>query len=596
MTKDPKSTAHPGQLGLFDAPSPPPEAPEGAPSRMRALEQSQWQAPDPIYPREGRSAALAGACSIQNAELARQLLLLDVRWDLDEPYGPDHASAVSLLMRSPPSNGWRPADPEVDPDKEPVLDEASRVALAMVERGADFLRPDARGQSALSLAVHRRREAFVERLAGHPDFKAELLAGLRVGLLPSAPGDKTPPPDNRPTLVSHLVSSCQIHALKSVVTQGGCPLNELDPHGRLPIGYCRDPRMLDALLQLGADPKLEDAHGLNALARAQETSDTSVREKLITRIAQELKKSLKSDPGALAALQEQNIAALLEAAENAPKSSMLKTISSFKFDPTKARDPQTGMTPLMAALKGGRSASAAHLLHVGCDLNAVDAQGVSAGARLMSCPHTSTGPNPVDVAKHWAPKIDFSIHSSRGWPVAVEAAFLLGQGKANDSYSYHDTSIECFLGAINRRSDAQGDWLIGADGVSICEAFAQGKPTHYNSMARLKKLYELEARLLNPGSLDRAVAGAIIISANPKNGYQSHSGNQQVVEALQQIFRQNPQPMPRSSQALANALQSHPKEAGEFIRRFPALAAAIEAQEIAQASAPKASAKAAARL
>jgi ankyrin repeat protein len=611
-TKTPatKTTSSIGQLGLdFDAaPSAEPAAtPEPTPS-IKAKEPTapDWLAPEQRSVSERGMDALAMACSIQNAPLARALMELPERWDFNAQYAPGLGfqpgapSPLSHLLATRQSHGWS------NNEHNPGLDDITSTALRMVERGADFLQTDRRGLNAISLCAMSRRQEFFMHLEGHPRFAYSLMGQMRVGSLSEdqidsekrlGTGEDKPAlmPDTRRPLMGHLILTGQLWAAEALVAHAQFGPNQLDPDGRLPIGYCRSLEAIEKLLSLGAQPGLTDAEGLNALARIQDVSETEVRDKMITRVANELKKSAKSDPSIMATLQAQNIAALLEAAQNAPKSSLLKTISAFKFDVSKARDPRTLLTPFMAACLGGRMASAAHLLAAGSDINAQDADGVSAASYLLAGNETSNGPDCIDVAKKHAPEINFSSLSHRGWPVALEAAFMMGNSAVSLGWNSKPTQVLSQAMAASGKKLHVSD-ICAQDGTSLLEAYALGCENgaqNYRRAEMFNGLLALSEQMKAPDIHDRAVVAMLVINGDkPEALFGQYNHFSKVAQDLQDKICAGGAPCHHS----ARFLQTRKDLAAELSKQMPTLYSHIESAELHAISAPGAEARKAARL
>lgn len=557
---------------------------------------------------QGRHA-LAIACSIQNASLARGLLELPEPWDLNAPFDPEVGSSegsptplAHLLTYRSPGYGYRLRS---QPNEDFSVDEVSAVALSMVERGADYLIEADGGMSALTLCAQNGRQDFIEALANHPDFHYERLREVRVGSLPPflltreiddsesesesesegaaldrARSERTAAAAARTPLLGFLVLGGQMRSARALIEDAGFPINALDPVGRLPIGYCRDVDTTERMLALGADPSLEDAQGLNALARVQDVTDTSTREKMIGLIAARLLKGVKANSSAMVHLQSQNVAALMEAAENQPKTSLLKVISSFKFDVSKVLDPKSGETPLAAALRGGRLANANYLIERGCDLNAADLQGVGAGSHLLAGRETSNGPSAENMGKWHGSNIDFEHTSKRGWPTAVEAAFLMGASPHNSGrYSLPTVALRS---ALAQSSRAQASWVQAGDGTTMMEAFAQGVCFGHGSARRhgavIRVFLEISQNLKVSGSIDAALAAALLVAEAKSEDIGNGYGASEIINELGQAIHASSEACPKSSAVLARPRGK--KLASNFARAHSALWACIESREI----------------
>lgn len=377
----------------------------------------QNDASDPAAP-----SALLLACLLNHTLLARSLLDLPVAWDFRETTpaldpkarsdrlpgqdGEEGWPAASLLLRRA-RNSWNSS--HFERHRGSPLSEGSEIALEMVRRGASPAYPsETPGASPLASAIAYHRVDFLEGLVGHPEFAFQTIHPLLC--------------QNGSELLSSAIARGQIDSARLLVEKAGWPINRLDKDGLYPLGYSRTAEMAQALLDLGADPALKDAAGLNALARIQDIDNTSEREQIISKFTAAFRKSASKDPALLEALRSENVAALFEAAENAPKSTLSKIIGSFKFDVAKLRDPKTGRTPLMAALLGGRKASAAELLSRGCDINAVDQEGISAAAyMLLGNDANSRSGTSLNLG---AREVDWSLTCSKGYPVALQPALL----------------------------------------------------------------------------------------------------------------------------------------------------------------------------
>lgn len=441
------------------APSP---AGHKSPSAWAPSAELAWQAPEAPWD------ALLLAAELNHTDLINSLLSLPIDWNMkaSEPgtrtlrglnKQDEGKTALHLLLRQRSSQSWNPDGFETD-----AL-QAQRQALELARRGADFIGLSNDQQSALAVAATHQRKEFIQGLAGHPDFIYERVKSLRVGgFNPAAPVK-----DHRPSLLGHLIRTDQEEAATALITQAGWPVNERDNQGQLPLGYCRHARMTAALLKLGADPALEDADGVNAMAHAQGAENTQERDKMIGLLAQALRKgAAKNDPVLMAQLQAENLPALLEAAENSPKSSLSKLISAFKFDIRSVKDPRTGATPLMAALKGGRLSSAAYLLEAGASINAQDGQGLSAAAYLLLGRAASGSPAGMAKALYQKaePLIQWDLTDPQGRPLSFQP-FLI---KPNDDPEALKTALERVIAASSER----GAPLRGARSEPLMSVFA----------------------------------------------------------------------------------------------------------------------------
>lgn len=581
----PSTPAASRQLGLdFDAttaapPAPPPHA---------------WRSPPLPAATELGKDALAMACAIQNPALARALMELPERWDFNAGHQPGvgtsegFPSPIVHLLAARESRHWSP------PENPHNFNAVTATALSMVERGADFLQTPRGGVNAIALCAISRRQAFFEGLVGHPRFTHALMGEIRVGALP--PPDSNPLDDTRRPLLGHLIATGQLSSAGSLISSAGFPPNGIDPDGRLPIGYCRSPEAVETLLGFGALPGLVDGHGLNALARVQKVSDTETRDRMITLIAHVLKKEAKSNPSLMSTLQAQNIAALLEAAENAPKSSLLKTISAFKFDVSKARDPKTLLTPLMAACLGGRMASAQHLLAAGSDINAVDANGVPASAYLLSGAETSSGPRCLDLVKANAASIDLSARSKRGWPVAMEAAFLMGASPLALGWTAHPAAI--LANALESLPKPIGASLVsGDDGTCLMEAYAlgqkQGLHRHQQGSENFSALMSIAESHGSPDLLDRALTAILMLDSSPAEATVAiRAPWANLAHKIESRISSSPQPCHHT----ARFLQTRPELAAKLAAQMPSLYSHIETAALLSIATPGSRARLGSRL
>jgi ankyrin repeat protein len=594
-----KHTAN--QLGFdFDRPAPATDPDHGI-FPLDAMTHPQttpaWTAPMPIEAQSGGLLALAIACSIQNAPLVRELMRLPIDWDFNAPFDP---LGVNFLGQPGPlghllhhrSHGYG----SFYQHKTLGRDEVSDVALAMIERGADFLAIDEQGQTPISFCASSGRVEIFQSLAGHPDFLHHKLKDIRVGSWRApepndSESDLDEHPDQtkhdaaefidpRPPLLGHLIRTKHIEAAVSLIEHAGFPINGLDADGMLPLGYCPDAESVDTLIKLGANPSLTDAEGFNALARAQSVSDTATREKMIVRISSELKKNAKNNPALLATLQAENIAALLESARHAPKSSLLKNISAFKYDVTKVFDPHTLTTPLMAAFQGGRMASAEYLLAAGCDINAVDADGVPASSYLLAGKETPSAPASISVCKNWAPLIDFTIKSHRGYPAAVEAAAWMGAHVAPDYHrSQSGRSLQAAIEAHGK--PISSDCFVASDGTTLMDAYFLHAPHGRNRYETLLALMKISISAKVPTALDKTLALCVRSIEDSLDIELSYSSLARTLDSLYEHFKTGKSITPSSADALSakdDAIVSI------FAKRWPAIMASIEATELSRAS------------
>lgn len=538
------------------------------------------------------------ACQLRHTDLVRSLLSSSLSHDFSErlvfdqeksPRGSqidsdcDGQTSLMLLMR-PQGRSWHAINFESSSEA------SCELGLQMVERGASFVIVDHQDQSALGIALEAGRENFIVGLRGHPDFIRERIQSLRVGALDRRPsrseGDEpaSPRPDRRPSLIAKAVLDDRHLAIRALVESARLPLNELDVNGRYPIAHAQTLPTLELLLELGADPSLEDADGLNALAHAQDVADTATRDKMIARIAQHMLRARKN-PSDLAAIQNANIAGLLEAAEKAPKSSMLRTISAFKFDASKVAD-EHGFTPLMAALRGGRLASAEHLLGLGCDLNARTDQGIPACAFLAAGFETPNGPRSLDLLKAHGAKADWSAQDHEGLTPALRGLSL--SARAN---SYRPGALS-FLAALKPHCLARGldlsTVLVGRDGqlpVDILADVFLSDSTRLNLWNAPRQL--LEAHQLwpdHPDSIDALSSAALrVAGAACSHGEAAHA-LRTAQEALK--ARSATASPPRR---LALAWSQAPLDARQgFAATAPDLLAWIERHELSLSSSPAA--------
>ena len=571
-----------------------------------------WRAPS-TAPAPGWTRpdnALAIACSIQNAPLVRSLLALPQAWSLNEPFDPAEGPAAGhptplahLLAHGGSRYGRRVAQS----NEGAPMDEVSAVGLLMIERGADFLTEDAGGQSTLSLCAENGRQDVFAALAGHPNFTYARLAQARVGAAHAhfaededesaeeaaarRRAEREERLERRTPLLGYLVQTNQLLAAKALVVHAGFPLNEIDPAGNLPLGYCCTPDTLEALLSWGAAPALADAHGLNAMARIQQVADTATRDKMVARIATALRGGASANSELMATLQSQNIAALLEAAESAPKSSLLKLISAFKFDVKNARDPKTLDTPLIAAFRGGRLAAARYLIEEkGCDLNAANAAGLTAGVFMLSGSHGSAHPHPSEIAESYGRRVDLSRLSARGWPVAVEACHAMGSVARLDSSRQrgyggeHLKALEITLGRA--RSSIKDEWLVGPEGQTMMEAYAQGfrdaaKATsnHYGSQAKnMLGIFSIHRGLGLRRGLDGALAAAFMLCDKDEKFDSPNWGMGEIMVALDKERADGSEPCAAAFAIIERRGAQKLRE--RLAGKFPALGALIEAGEL----------------
>lgn len=422
-----------------------------------------------------------------------------------------HWPAISLLLRAAPSSSWssRPHFERAAPD----TPSAEALALRMLEMGAGLLYPpEAPGASPLAAAIEHRRSSFLEAVGAHPDFSFP-----KIEALLASDGSE---------LLSRAVFLNNIPAARALLLQAKWPPNRLDRLGRHPLGYARTPEMAQAMLSLGADPALKDAEGLNALERASSVRDTPAREGILQAFAASLRQS--SDPAALADLREGNVAALLLAAEKSPKGTLEKIIRSFKFDVAKLRDPKTGRTPLMAALLGGRLASAKDLLARGCDINAADARGISAAAYLLLCndanrTYGSFGENfDKRLLNSLKSQIDWSAVSLEGVPLPLQPALLAERSKL-PSLCARLSLQEALAAGADLRS------LRMPDGASFARAYLRSMPNYSPDGALSSTLLKLSCEF---GQADGALAAA---SAAIRGGNLNHASRLGLIQALDRL-------------------------------------------------------------
>ncbi len=423
-----------------------------------------------------------------------------------EPAGPSGWPAVSLLLRSSHGYGYGYHRREESslPSCPNGLNEKTFLGLEMIRRGASpIFPPMPHGASPVASACDTSREEFLRGLAGHPEFTFERIVGLKT-----ASGSE---------LLSFAVSSNRTEIAKALIEVAGWPVNRQDASGMLPIGYARTSEMIETLLSLGADPALRDAEGLNALARIQNIDTTSEREAIMSRLMESLRKGPSAkDPSVMAALREENAAALFKAAQEAPKSTLTKLIASFKFDVAKLRDPKTGRTPLMAALLGGRVASAKDLVARGCDINAVDRDGISAAAYLLlgndaNSSYYSRSSASEELLALVGPSIDWSLKTPAGIPVALQPALMPEKTDRAHRFFYS------LFGAL-KTFQIDLSCLRGPEGEPFARYYLPivSKSDHYS----LAQLAELGMRSLEAGQVDGALLCALEFISSKRIAYE----------------------------------------------------------------------------
>lgn len=586
-----KNAAQPGQLSLdiepsAEAPASPASASQTSSSAWAPNPDLAWSAPESPWD------AILLAAELNHTDLIDSLLALPHQWDLraQEPgtrairglgKNDEGKTALHLLLRQRSSSGWS------SDGFESGSGQAQRQALELVRRGADFLGLSEDRQSALAIAAINGRQDFICGLAGHPDFQYEKIKGLKSGPHNMALTAQ----DQRMPILGHLIRSGQQQAAQALIEAAGWPVNAKDFLGHLPLGYCEHAHMTEALLKLGADPALEDDHGVNAMTHAQNADNTQERDKMIGLIAGALRKgAAKNDPALLAQLQNDNLPALLEAAQNAPKSSLLKLISAFRFDLPNVRDPKTGATPLMATLLGGRLSSAAHLLNAGCSINAQDANGISAAAYLLLGLAASGSPSGSAKALYAnaEPTIDWSIVNRDGLPVAFHPFLITGV----EDHSALNTALDRVVG-VAESSKAP---LAGPGGEPLMSAFApavEGLNRDWVIFDMLNKGLNATLKINQPEGVDHLLKVALKKYA-PKDfaaSAYSYGGNNTrafftQIEALIKQGVVQPESLELSTELFDNASESGRSAMAESI---PSIHSFLELCSLRQANAPRAS-------
>lgn len=568
--------------------------PEASQESLAAMAAAGWSAPTTIAAASGHvsSNALALACAARDASLVEMLLGLPISWNLNGRYAASSSSPrinltpMAHLLYGPGSNTRLAARPDSMT--------ATEVALAMISRGASFVQESDDGQSALGIAVTHGNEPFIAALAGHPDFDYKVLNNMRVGSTPSpsaeaeADGSK-PALDSRQPILASLVSRNLMKGAEALILQADFPINGLDPSGRLPIGYAPNADALGHLLSWGADPSLPDARGLNAMTHAQRIADTTTREKMITILAAKMRKNAAANPDALAELQRENMPALLNAAGTSTKSSLLKILSAFKFVAADARDPKTLLTPLMAALHGGKLASAKHLIDLGCGINDANINGVTASAYLLGAIQSPNGPSVDEILKLVKDDINLGEKSKRGWPVALEGAFCMAKNPAENSYNSAPTEVATRIESLLMISAAplRAGLAVGSKGETLAEAYVAGKPKSSYRHKTISELYKLNAALGTPEALDRAIA-SLIRSYPGTSGYSysSQSNFATAMDLMVSDLKANPVPLRHTAAVMALAPYVFPEITiiKELISKsYPAISSGVETFEIEQA-------------
>ena len=361
-------------------------------------------------------SALMSAAEINHVELGYKLLSMAHPWNVNEVLldsrtrKNDIGCSVLAIFLNKPNGYWGQTNTSHESDS--LL--AQKICLELVQRGSDLLTLSPQNEAPLACAIRNQREHFIAQLKGHPQFQFPLIKALRIGQREKPSDPQKPNHDSRRGILEFAVSSSSLPMVRSLINDAGWNINELGPSGKYPIGFAKNAPMCQLLLSLGANPALEDLQGENALARTQSQAENTVeRDKMIGMIAKDMAKRGGASPALMEQLRAENVVALLEAAEKAPKSSLLKTISAFKFDPSKVQDPETGLTPLMAALRGGKLASAAHLLKCGCSFDTQDQKGRCAAAYALLGQSSPNGPSSIDLIKDWP--IDWSARSQEGF-------------------------------------------------------------------------------------------------------------------------------------------------------------------------------------
>lgn len=514
-------------------------------------------------------SALLRACA-ENASrpLIASLLDLPIAWDLSERSERSDLSgktAAGILLSS-----WhRGHDSGSEPllAAWPSLSPESALAAEMVERGASPIFPADPGASPVACAAATGRADFLAAIASHPDFSFPKI-------LPLLSFQKT-------ELLSAACASGLIDVARILVETAGWPVNRQDKDGRFPLGYAQTLEMSQALLNLGADPSLPDAEGLNAIARAQSIRDTSAREAVVSALA---KKMREAAPGAesLADLARGNEAALFQAAQNAPKSTLSQLLKAFRFDPSKLRDPRTGRTPLMAALLGGRQANARELAGKGCSINDQDADGVSAAAyMLLGADANSTWAAPsrgfADFAR-LEMEIDWSAVCSKGYPVALQPLRLFGLMK-KDPYQrdYRQRLSGCLALAAHCGADLSS--LRMPDGAPFASGYLAAAPQ--KPEARAAEAIALLQHSVSAGQPDGAMLCAAELFSSGSRPYEMGTRDFKAALASAAALPADE----ASAPFLAKAAASIGPAAREALGRdFPEYLAAIERAEISTAA------------
>lgn len=602
-----KPRPHTGQLGLnfFDLPEPeaapqaPPAAkkptrpPEASEESLAAMAAAGWSAPTPIIAASGHASsnALALACAARDASLVEMLLGLPISWSLNGRYAAN-ASAERMNL-TPMAHLLNGQGANTRPAARPSSMTATEVALAMIFRGASFIQESDDGQSPLGIAVSNGNEPFISALAGHPDFDHAILGNMRVGSTPK-PDQETsvdaskPELDSRQPILASLISRNLMKGAEALIIQADFPINEPTPSGRLPIGYAPNPEALDLLLSWGADPSLRDARGLNAMSHVQRIPDTGTREKMITILATKMRKNAATNPDALAELQRENLPALLNAAGTSTKSSLLKILSAFKFVAADARDPKTLLTPLMAALHGGKLASAKHLIDLGCRINDANTNGVTASAYLLGAIQSPNGPSVNELISLVKNDIDLGARSKRGWPVPLEGAFCMAKNPAENSYN--STPIEVakriesllMLAAPAERAAL----VVGPKGETLAEAYVAAKPKSSYRHKVITELYLLNAAAGTPENLDRTIASLIrSYVGNSGYSYSNQSTFATAMDLMASALNANPVPLGNTAAVMALGPDVIPEIAAikELIaKNYPGITSGVETFEIEQ--------------
>lgn len=457
----------------------------------------QYQSPEKIYD------ALLLAAELNHTLLVDALLSLPMAWDLKAfedgtrqqsgLYREDKdKTALHLLLRNRNTNQhWQERGFETDHRQ------AELQALELVRRGSSFLALDAQEQSCLAIAASHKREVFFQGISTHPDFTYQNLKDLRVGVKShhAKPTDQ----DNRDSLLGYLIKTGLHASVRLMLKEAQWPINERDLNGRYPISYVKDAFTAKVLLDMGADPALEDAHGKNATHYVQSIDTTAERDKIIGMVATILRKrATKDNPELLDQLRRDNIPALLETAKSATKSSLVKMMSAYKHDAATVCDPKTGKTPLMVCLQEGKLSAAQYLLDHGSSLNQQDQSGLSTAAYfLLNKAQGGSNRNlQVSFTKTHAPDINWNLTNKEGLPTAFHLFHLPFAVDSNTLL----TGLKNIMSLYQKDSKLP---IKGPNGESLVASFAQSMDrvtNHgYNYFDNLSKGFD-SARILEEWS------------------------------------------------------------------------------------------------